>query len=298
MSDLYAELGVPKTADADTIKKAFRKLARELHPDKNQGNAAAEARFKRVNHANEVLSDPKKRALYDEFGEDALREGFNADQARAARAWGGGGRSAGRGRPAGGFGEEDLFSQFFGGGRGRMNIPGSDLEAEVEVSFLDALSGTELDLNVQGRSVRVRIPKGAGNGDKLKIAGQGGASPMGGPNGDLHLHVHVAEHPIYKREGLDLRMNVPLTLTEAYFGTKVDVPTPTGAVRLTVPAGTSSGTVVRLRGKGVERGKSKGDLYANFELKLPPPSDDADKAMELLRVLGPEGVCTEVEKMK
>ncbi len=297
MSDLYAELGLQKGVEAGDIKKAFKKLAVELHPDKNQGNKVAEARFKRVNHAHEVLGDPTKRALYDEFGEEALRDGFNAAQARAGRSFGGGGRRGGGGAQ---FSQEDLFSQFFGGGGGRgprMNIPGADLEAEVRVSFLDALSGTELDLNVQGRSVRVRIPKGAADGDKLKIANQGGASPMGGPNGDLHLHVHVESHAVYTREGVDLRLSVPLTLGEAYFGTKVDVPTPTGAVRLTVPAGTSSGTTLRLKGKGVLRGKTQGDMYVSFGIKLPVAAPEIDAALEAIRDAGPNDIRVELNKM-
>ncbi len=297
MSDLYAELGLQKGADASAIKKAFKKLAVELHPDKNQGNKTAEARFKRVNHAHEVLGDTGKRALYDEFGEEGLRDGFNAQHARAGGGFGRGG-AGGRGAPVS---QDDLFSQFFGGGGGgrgpRMNIPGADLEASVRVSFLDALAGTELDLNVQGRSVRIRIPKGAADGDKLKLASQGGASPMGGPNGDLHLQVHVEPHAVYTREGIDLRIHVPLTLAEAYFGTKVDVPTPTGAVRLTVPAGTSSGNMLRLKGKGVSRGKLQGDLYVSFGIKLPVATPELDAALEAIRSAGPSDVRAELNKM-
>jgi curved DNA-binding protein len=282
--DLYGVLGVPKTADADAIKKAYRKLARDLHPDKNPGNKQAETRFKKVNQAFDVLGDPKKRALYDEFGEEGLREGFDAERVRAYKRW----SSQQGGRPGfGGAGGgvhtvnlEDLFGNNFEGGIGdlfggrgarrRGPMKGSDLESEIRIGFADAIRGTTLDLTVQGHPVSVRIPAGAEEGSRVRIPGQGQPSPNGGPPGDLLLDIHVEPHPHFRREGDDLHLDVPITIAEAYRGAKVKVPTVDGAVSLKVPPRTQSGTVVRLRGKGVVRkGRPEGDLYVHFQVRVP-----------------------------
>lgn len=286
--DFYAVLGVAKNAEADAIKKAYRKLARDLHPDKNPGNKEAEARFKKVNRANEVLSDPKKRALYDEFGEDALREGFDAEQARAYKQWGGGGG----GHPFGGgvrgrahqvnledlFGGQvggadfgDLFGRA-GGRRARGPIKGEDQEQELTVDFDTAVKGTTLQLRHPGstETVSVRIPPGADNGSRVRIPGQGGRSPNGGPSGDLVLVIHVTPHELFRREGDDLHIDVPIHVSEAVKGGKVKVPTFEGAVVLKVPPGTQSGGVLRVKGKGVERkNRPKGDLYVHFQVHIP-----------------------------
>src|SRR5690606_1832156 len=211
--DLYAILGVPKTASTDEIKKAFRKLAAKLHPDKNPGDKTAEARFKEVNRAYEVLGDPKKRALYDEFGEAALREGFDPEQARQYKRWAeqasqgfrGGGAQGGipfdfedlfGGR--GGFGGvgsviEDLLGGRVGGRRRAGPMPGRDIESEITIDFVEAVRGTTLTLQLPGNSepVTVRIPPGADEGSRVRIRGQGAKSPTGGPPGDLILTVHV-----------------------------------------------------------------------------------------------------------
>lgn len=287
MSDLYAELGVPKTADADTIKKAFRKLARELHPDKNQGNAAAEARFKRVNHANEVLSDPKKRALYDEFGEEGLREGFEADKARAFRnAQRGGGFSGGvrlEDLFGGQVGGEGFFQDFFqrGGprpnGRPRRRTRGEDIESELTLDFVTAVRGGTLQISIAGRAepVSVRIPAGADEGSRLRIPTMGGAAPVAdGQPGDLLLTLHVRAHPFFSREGDDLHLHLPITVAEAYRGAKVKVPTLDGPVTMKIPAGTQGGQKMRLRGRGVARkGKEPGDLYVEFRVVVPTSTD-------------------------
>lgn len=308
--DLYAVLGVPRGADADVIKKAYRKLAKELHPDRNPGNAQAEARFKAVNHAHEVLADDAKRKLYDEFGEDGLREGFDPEQARAYKAWGaqgGGGRRSGGGRQrvsvngqefdfedlfgaqqpqAGG----DLFGDLFGRGRRRGPTKGQDFESEVTIDFASSLRGTSLELRPRGQvgtPVTVRIPPGAAEGSRVRIAGQGAPSSNGGAPGDLLLTIHVQPHPFFKREGDDLHLDLPITVTEAYFGAKVRVPTVDGEVTLKVPPKTEAGKTMRLRGKGVARkGKEPGDLYVRFQLVLGATGGaDLEATMEKLRAL-------------
>ena len=290
--DLYAVLGVPRDADEETIKKAFRKLAMKFHPDKNPGKAS-EQRFKEVNQAHEVLSDAKKRALYDEFGDESLSQGFDADRARVIRQYGGARRgSAGAAGAAGGAGGFDvqeifgggaggdfgeIFGDIFGGrGRGRARGPmrGQDAENQVVIDFVSAVKGTTLQIQRGNDAVTVRIPPGANEGSRLRIAGQGHPGAAGGPAGDLLLTIHVSPHPHFKREGDDLHLEVPITLAEAYRGEKIRIPTPDGEVTLKVPARTQSGQVTRLRGKGVARkGKDAGDLYVKFVVHVPTSED-------------------------
>jgi len=290
--DLYRVLGVPKNADADAIKKAYRKLAQKLHPDKNPGNAQVEARFKAVNQAYDVLSDQKKRTLYDEFGEEGLREGFDPARARAYKQWSTqqGGRGGWTGTVDGSQVRlEDLFGNAGAGGRGgigdmfgdlfgqraprpRGPRKGEDLTAEVTIDFVSAVRGATLQLNPSGESepVTVRIPAGAAEGSRVRIAGHGMASPNGGPQGDLLLVIHVEPHKFFRREGDDLHLDLPITVPEAYRGAKVKVPTPDGSVSLKVPEGTQSGNVLRVRGKGVaKKGKTAGDLYVHFLVRVP-----------------------------
>ncbi len=291
--DLYAVLGVSKSSDAEQIKKAYRKLAKDLHPDRNPGNKQAETRFKAVNHAYEVLSDQKRRKLYDEFGEDGLREGFNAEQARAYKRWASqGGRTGAGGMGGGAVSLEDLFGNAEAGGFGdvfgdlfgrqqqrrRGPMPGADLAADVTVEFAAAVRGTTLELRLQGTGapISVRIPPGADEGSRVRISGQGATSPTGGPRGDLILTIHVKAHPYFRREADDLHLELPLALHEAYFGAKVRVPTFDGSVTLKVPERTQGGTVMRVRGKGVHRkGQEPGDLYVHFQIRL-PTTDGAD----------------------
>ncbi len=294
----YDVLGVPKTADADAIKKAYRKLAKDLHPDRNPGNKKAEERFKSVNRAFDALGDPKKRALYDEFGEESLNAGFDAEKARAYKNWAAqGGRSAGGvgGDPfgqgvrledlfganarGGGSGDAgDIFGDLFGrASRRRGPQKGQDFESEVTVDFASAVRGTMVELRPrggEGAPVTVRIPAGADEGSRVRIAGQGAPSQSGGPAGDLLLEIHVEPHPYFRREGDDLHLAVPITVAEAYKGAKVKVPTMDGSVSLKVPPKSQSGTVVRLRGKGVaKKGKPAGDLYVHFEVYIPTQED-------------------------
>jgi curved DNA-binding protein len=279
-TDLYKDLGVARSASQDEIKKAYRKLAAQFHPDRNPDNKSAEERFKAINRAHQVLGDAKKRALYDEFGDIALREGFDADAARAyTRARSPfGGRSSG-----GGFNLEDIlggngnigdiFGEMFRGGQGRSSrgrsVKGSDVESEVSVDLSSAIRGTEVLVNLNGGEIQVRIPPGAGDGDKVRVAGHGMPGQLGGPAGDLLIAVRVQPHPHFERDGLDLKLDLPLTPGEAFDGAKVSVPTPHGEVALKVPKGTQSGQLTRLRGKGVERKGKVGDLYVRFLVRLP-----------------------------
>jgi curved DNA-binding protein len=301
-TDLYKDLGVSKSASADEIKKVYKKLAGQLHPDRNPGDQKVEARFKAVNRAYQVLHDPDKRKLYDEFGEESLREGFNAAAARAyrnaaqaagaRRARGGGinfedlqGGSVG----PGGFG--DLLGELFGGGgarssrRGGVASKGADVASEVAIDFVSAIRGAELRLRLQdgGEEVTVRVPPGAGEGDKVRVAGHGAPSPMGGQPGDLVITVRVNPHPFFERDGLDLYLNLPITVGEAHRGGKVRVPTPDGPVTLSVPPHAQSGQEARLKGKGVKRAGKQGDLYVRFLVKLPAQDSEAiDKAVATL----------------
>lgn len=312
--DLYGVLGVARNADSDTIKKAYRKLAQKLHPDKNPGNKEIEAKFKAVNHAYEVLSHDDKRKLYDEFGDEGLREGFDPNRARAYKQWASQpGASRARGGSFGGFGGgetvnlEDLFAGGAGGGLGdlfgeafsrggrartRGPMKGADAMAETTIDFVSAVKGTSLELRRQGtpEPTTVRIPPGADEGSRLRIPGQGEPSPNGGPPGDLLLTVHVMPHPFFRREGEDLHLDLPITLGEAYRGAKVKVPTPSGEVSLKVPEGAQTGDSLRLRGKGVARkGKTPGDLYVRFMVRAPSKrSNEIGDLVDKIEALSPE----------
>jgi DnaJ-class molecular chaperone len=305
-ADFYKELGVDRSASADDIKKAYRKLAAQLHPDKNPGDKKAETRFKAVNRAHQILSDPEKRKLYDEFGEDGVREGFDAQAARAYRDGFGGGRVRYRspqggsvedlfggaaGGGAAGFG--DLFGDLFGGGAARQGraggagaqMKGSDVASEVTIDFISAIKGAELRLRLQdgGEEVKVRVPAGAGDGDKVRIPGHGQPGPFGGPPGDLILNIRVQQHPFFERSGLDLYLDLPITLGEAYHGSKVRVPTPDGPVTLSVPKQAQSGQVARLKGRGVKRKTEQGDLFVRFLVRYPESGEpEVEKAIDQL----------------
>lgn len=296
--DLYETLGVPRGADEDTIKKAYRKLAVKYHPDKTPGKAN-ETRFKEINQAYDVLGDAKKRAAYDEFGEASLQQGFDADRARQIRdfqqqggfgGFGGGGEGfsfnledlLGGRMGRGGAGGGDPFGQMFQGRGGRRARKGQDIEAPLSIDFVSAVKGATLQLQApNGNPISVRIPPGADKGNRLRVAGQGGA---GEPPGDLFLVIDVEPHPVFRREGDDLHLDVPLTPGEAYHGSKVKVPTPDGEVTLKVPARAQSGQRTRLRGKGVARkNKEPGDLYVRFLVLIPTVEDpEVEKAIEAL----------------
>ena len=267
--DFYAILGVPKGASESDIKKAYRKLARDLHPDRNPGDASAEQRFKEVGEAYAVLGDAEQRQQYD-----------------AVRAMGGGGArfQAGSGG-AGGF--EDVFGGMFGGGSargqgfedilgglfggfGRGPQKGNDIAAATEVSFRQAASGATVALTLDGNKISTRLPAGVTDGQKIRIRGKGRAGVQGGPPGDLILTVHVGKHPVFTMEGNHLRMNLPVSFDEAVFGATVEVPTLSGErVKVKVPPGTSSGTTLRVKGKGIAAKSGTGDLLVRVDVHVP-----------------------------
>jgi curved DNA-binding protein len=305
--DLYDILGVPRTATAEEIKKAYRRLAKQHHPDVNPGNKAAEEKFKEASAAFEVLSDEKRRKLYDEFGADALRTGFDERRAEEYRRWKRQGAPPG-GMPfdfgdfatvnvgdVGSFDFGSIFGEIFGGaGHGRARgrrapfaTPGADAVAEVEIALRDAVLGAERDVRVDGRTLRVKIPPGVGDGARIRLAGQGGPGANGGPAGDLFLEVRLASHAHLRREGKDLFLDLPVTVPEAVSGAEVRLPTFEGPVSLRVPRGAQSGMRLRLRGKGLPdlKGGPRGDLYAVVQVVLPQATEAVEKAVRPLAAL-------------
>lgn len=338
--DLYAVLGVARDASADEIKRAYRKLAREHHPDVNPGDKVAEEKFKAIASAYDVLSNAQKRKLYDEFGEEGLRGGFDPDQARAYRHWSDQRRRAETR-------DDDIpydfdFGDVFGARQGRarrggFQIAGEDLRATVKLDFVTALRGTLISVRLPSlapcdvcagsgekpgseprpcadcagsgkrklahgpmnllttcptcggdgvvhdacsscagrgtvtseQAVEVRIPAGADDGSELRVRGKGGPGLAGGPPGDLIIRTEVEPHPHFTRDGLDLHLTLPITFNEAYNGASISVPTLAGAVQMKVPPRAQSGNKLRLRGKGVKRGESIGDLYVELSVRAP-----------------------------
>jgi curved DNA-binding protein len=300
--NLYDILGVARDADANTIRKAYRKLARQHHPDVNPGDSAAEERFKEISHAYSVLSDAEKRSHYDEFGDVALEGGFDAEAARRAReAFGA--RFGGPEFEGGGaefhFGDLDdllggVFSRFGReGGRPPRPRRGRDLEASITLGFLDAARGGEhrlslarptADGGVTQEQITVRTPPGVRDGGRIRLAGKGG-EVAGGPPGDLYLNVHVQAHPIFRREDRDVHLEVPISVAEAVRGAKVEIPTLDGRATVTIPRGTDSGRKLRLRGKGLANpaGGPPGDLIATVRIRVPQKVDEAaEKALDEL----------------
>lgn len=270
----YDTLGVAKTASADEIRRAYRKLARTHHPDVNPGDAKAEEQFKKIAAAYDVLSDDKKRAAYDEFGDASLQSGFDPAKAREYAQW-----QKTREQRSTRFGEErgpvDFdFAEFFGQ-RARGPQRGADLGVTVELDLRQAIEGTELAVELPSHgSVRIRIPKGADTGSVLRVAGKGAPGAGGGPAGDLVIEMVVRPHPRVRRDGLDLYLTLPITLDEAYNGASIEVPTFDGAVSLKVPP-RSPHAKLRLRGKGVQRGDERGDMIVELDPRLPDRADDA-----------------------
>jgi len=313
--DLYELLGVPRDADAEAIRKAYRRLARRFHPDVNPGDEKAEERFKEVSEAYAVLCDPEKRRDYDEFGEVSLESGFDREAARRAREafgqrFGGAGPGGFDFEPGGqaySFGDiDDLLSGFFGGGgsgrRGGGGVfrrPGADVETELELDFLEAARGTEKRLTLprptaeggtRTETVTVRIPPGVDSGGRIRISGKGGEGHGGAPAGDLYARIRVRPHPVFRREGRDLYVNVPVTVSEAALGARVEVPTLEGRATVTVPPGTDSGARLRLRGKGIPGVGSlpAGDLYAVIQIRVPRNLDEEGReAVERLKPYEP-----------
>ena len=299
--DYYQLLGVGRTASADELKKAYRRLARKHHPDVNPGNKAAEEKFKQISQAFEVLSDPKKRQLYNEFGEDAGRLGFDAAKADAFRQYRAA-QSSGGARRGVHFGGQDFdFESILGDlfnrqGRGRAppgfdvgfgDAPdeGADLSTRVQLTLGDAVRGTERSLSVErpGQSptrLTVKIPPGVTTGSRVRLAGQGGRGPRGEAAGDLYIETEVLPHPFARREGDDLYIELPVTVPEAILGAEVRAPTFGAEVTLTIPPGSQTGRKLRLKGKGapnLQTGKA-GDLYFVLLVKVPEKATAEVKA--------------------
>ena len=299
--DLYRVLGVKKGDSPTEIKKAYRKLARKLHPDHNKGNKSAEEEFKKVSAAYAVLGDEKKKKLYDEFGIDGLRDGFDAEKWRQYGPRGvprGGSNFQQGGVDFGGFsgfgGMEDIFESLFGGARGNRRgggvrsgnvhrwgsgrIPkGHQVRSELEIEFLDAVIGRELQIviQVQGekRNLKVKVPSGIEDGQSIRLKGQGGDSPAGGERGDLILEVKVKKSEEYVRDGMNLTKIEKITVGTAYFGGSIDVETPWGNGKVTVPQGTQGGQKLRITGHGIRKKGKSGDLHVKVAIKIPKNID-------------------------
>ena len=333
--DFYQTLGVARDADEKAIKSAYRKLAREFHPDVNPNNPNAEGKFKEISEAFQVLSDPDKRKLYDQWGEDfdkippgytggpgpssgggysgggpgsSSGGGFGggidmeellrqAQQAQAARGGQGGMPGGFGGQSAGGDGG-NLFSELFGnfrGGGGARRGPqkGGDVEQPVEISFAESIRGTQRRLNLiirsddgreEKRDVTVKIPAGVSSGTRVKVSGKGASSATGGPNGDMFLAVNVRADPFWKRDGNNLKIEVPVSFAEAAMGAQIPVPTLDGTVTLRIPAGTQSGQTFRLSGRGIapKTGKAGDELVT---VKVAVPRDLTERETELIEEL-------------
>jgi curved DNA-binding protein len=297
--DYYEVLGVKKGASADEIKRAYRKLAVKYHPDKNPGDKQAEEKFKEINEAYAVLSDPKKKEQFDQFGssnfhqkfsqEDIFR-GFNVDDLFRDQ----------------GFGTDDIFSRIFGdamrrhrgggggGGAGHMAARGEDFSMEIPVTFRDAYDGGEKRVafkrDGEREELSVKIPAGIESGAKLRVAGRGAAGRFGGPAGDLFLTINVGPDPIFQREGDDIVMTHEVKFSQAALGGSVDVPTMEGPKRIKIPAGIQSGTKVRLKGLGFQQiGKQgRGDMYVRIAIHVPEKLTPRQK--ELVEQLATEGL--------
>ena len=319
--DYYKILGVSRGASAEEIQKAYRDKARKYHPDVNPDDKQAREKFKQVQKAFEVLNDSKKRRLYDQFGssyEAAEKSGFHPG-AGFSGGWGpGGGQAGARGGARGGTPYEFDFSELFGGGGGggrrgggkggfadffsqfrqapaaepgpskEAQWKGQDIHHDLTVPFTTSVTGGSAQITVRRQNgktetITVKIPKGIADGKKIRLRGQGEASPYGGPVGDIILTIHVTPHPCFERRDNHLHLRLPVTLGEAAGGAKVDVPTPNGTVTLQIPPGTSSGKRLRVKGHGIPHKDGAGDLYVEVRIVLPPKLDD--DAIEKLKSL-------------
>jgi curved DNA-binding protein len=283
--DYYEILGIKKTATDDEIKKAYRKLARKLHPDLNPTDKDANKKFQQLNEANEVLSDPEKRKKYDQYGKDWQ----HSDQFEKARQ-SGGRRSANTGGQdfSGDFeGADfsDFFSSMFGGSGGRRNpakFKGQDYNSELQLSLRDAYTTHQQTLNINGKSVRITIPAGIENGQVIKLKGYGAPGTNGGPSGDLFITFSISNDPRYKRMGNDLHINEELGLYTAVLGGDITIDTLSGKIKLKVKPETQNGTKTRLKEKGFPVYKKDGefgDLYITYTIKIPTNLTEKEKAL-------------------
>jgi DnaJ-class molecular chaperone len=288
--DPYTVIGVARDASTDVIKKAYRKLAQQYHPDRNADDPVAEEKFKEVSAAYTVLSDEQRRKDYDEFGDVALDPNFDAGKARRAGAQFGGfggdfARNGGGFQDIGDFG--NIFEDLFGGGGPRRPRArkGSNLEAELELDFMDAIQGSEQSLTLtrpedgQRETLKVRIPPGVKEGGRIRLAGKGAPGMGGGPRGDLFAKVKIRPHPVFERDGNHIRMEAPISVVEAVNGATIEIPTLDGRVQLRIPPGTDGGSKLRLKGKGVpgRKGKTAGDLFVTVKIRVPRELDDEQR---------------------
>jgi len=295
-TDYYKALGVDKNASADEIKKAFRKLAVKYHPDRNPDDKGAEDKFKEINEAYAVLSDPKKKEEYDTYGSSGFHKHYSQEDIFRGFDFSNVYRDMGAG------GGEDIFSRLFGGGYGRgggrggfRNMPqrGEDLEMELEIGFREAAQGAEKQVafrrSGQREELKVRIPAGVDNGSRIRLTGKGGQGDSGGPDGDLFLIVRVLPDPLFSREGGDLFVERSIHFSQACLGTSLDVPTLEGDKRIKVPAGIQPGTKIRLKGCGIKPlgSNAKGDLYVKVSVHVPETLNaEQKKLVEALREIG------------
>ncbi len=280
--DYYATLGVAKDASDKDIKKAYRKLARESHPDSNPGDAAAESRFKEINEAYDTLGNEETRREYDHAREMGYFVGGpqgSQQYVRVEDLFGSGFGGSG----------QDIFSgiQDIFGGRARQPRPakGADVSGSVTLSFHEALAGTTKEFNTPTGTVRVKIPKGVADGTTVKASGKGSPGANGGPAGDFLVTVRVGQHPVFGRKGKkNLTITVPISFTEAALGAVITVPTLDGTTKIKVPPGTESGTTLRISGKGVETSTGTGDMLVTLEIEVPRELTDSERsAIEALK---------------
>ncbi len=288
--DYYQLLGVNRNAKPEEISKAFKKLARKYHPDFNHGDKNAEERFKEINEAYDVLKDPEKRKLYDQFGHD-----FENARHFSGQQGGGGGHFTFNGQDMGGADFSDIFENLFGGGRsasggfgsfgGFQQKPrrGRDVEAELPLTLQEALKGGKRKVTIQmpdgPKTLEITVPAGVRDGAKLRLSGQGDPSPNGGPAGDLFLRVRYQPNSMFKVDGINLQSEVDITPWQAVLGAKVKVPTLEGDVELTIPPGTSSGRKFRLRGKGMGSPANRGDLFVKTRIEVPSTLTPEEKEL-------------------
>ena len=305
--DFYKVLGVDKSVSAADLKKTYRKLARQYHPDSNPGDAKAEAKFKEISEAYSVLNDPEQREEYDQIRAMGSGARFSAPGAGAGGGFDDVFSRFGQGRqaPSGGF--DDFFTMFdqqgggFGSGRFGQTTggfrgfggpqKGADVTARTTLDFVTAATGETITLlGEDSKPFKVKVPAGVSDGQKIRLRGRGRPSPDGGENGDIVVTVAVRPHPVFSRDGLNLRLTVPVRFTEAALGATIEVPTLQGeAVRLRVAPGTPSGRVLRVKGRGIHTQKGTGDLLAEVQVAVPAHLDDAAReALERFHELEPK----------
>lgn len=326
-NDYYKTLEIPKTATQEEIQKAYRTLAKKHHPDRNQNDPkGAKEKFQKVQEAFDVLGNPDKRKIYDQFGVSPDQMGSGGGQgpfqwsfggsAPGGRAFrsssnsnsshfsfnnlddlikmfgGGSGLGSGFGNGMGsGLGNGQAADEFLNANTGRRPIRGSDVERNLTIPFVLSIEGGKVDMKIrrpagQDETVTVTIPAGISDGKKIRLNGLGNSGQFGGKSGNLLITVHVGEHPFFKRKDQHLYVKIPVTLKEAVFGAKIDIPTPKGNVTLTIPASSSSGTKLRVRGCGIASKEEQGDLFAELSVILPKKWTSADK--ELLQKITSE----------